>query len=339
MVLLENVRNIAGPRHTHEWDVIIRSLRDLGYRVRPRPDVFSPHLLPPERGGRPQVRERVFIMATYVGEEGRARRRRAGRPARAGRRLEPHALGRGRASAGAARATRSAASLRLRLSASETTWVEAWNDFVVTLRAAGVEQAPGFPVWVDAFVHEDDLMIEDGTPDWKANFLRKNSAFYTEHQEMLEGWLGALGLPARLPCIATQVRVAGPGRRLTRRDDHAPAALRSARQAGHVCAGSGRDHSDQHPGRPPASHLASRGGPAAGPPEWFDFGDQPDAATYKQMGNGVNVGAAYHVFREHVLANLRAVTRAMRPAWQRQCAVSPEPGSSARAVLGPDPAP
>ena len=41
-----------------------------------------------------------------------------------------------------------------------------------------------------------------------------------------------------------------------------------------------------------------------GLPEWFDFGDQPDAATYKQMGNGVNVGAAYHVFREHVCANL-----------------------------------
>ena len=40
-----------------------------------------------------------------------------------------------------------------------------------------------------------------------------------------------------------------------------------------------------------------------GLPEWFDFGDQPDAATYKQAGNGVNVGAAYHVFREHVLAN------------------------------------
>ena len=33
VVLLENVRNIAGPRHRHEWDVIIRSLRDLGYRV------------------------------------------------------------------------------------------------------------------------------------------------------------------------------------------------------------------------------------------------------------------------------------------------------------------
>src|SRR6478735_332101 len=67
VVLLENVRNIYGPRHKHEWGVIVRSLRELGYQVSSRPIVFSPHLLPPERGGRPQVRERVFIMATYVG--------------------------------------------------------------------------------------------------------------------------------------------------------------------------------------------------------------------------------------------------------------------------------
>src|SRR6476620_7907143 len=69
VVLLENVRNIAGPRHTHEWQVIIRSLRELGYRVSSKPIVFSPHLLPPERGGRPQVRERVFIVGTYVGAD------------------------------------------------------------------------------------------------------------------------------------------------------------------------------------------------------------------------------------------------------------------------------
>jgi DNA (cytosine-5)-methyltransferase 1 len=37
-----------------------------------------------------------------------------------------------------------------------------------------------------------------------------------------------------------------------------------------------------------------------GLPDWFDFGNQSDAVTYKQLGNGVAVGAVYHVFREHV---------------------------------------
>ena len=48
-MLLENVRNLAGPRHAHEWQVIIETLRDEGYRVSETPAVFSPHLLPPER--------------------------------------------------------------------------------------------------------------------------------------------------------------------------------------------------------------------------------------------------------------------------------------------------
>jgi DNA (cytosine-5)-methyltransferase 1 len=66
IVLLENVRNIAGPRHMHEWEVIIQTLRDLGYRVSEDPHVVSPHLIKPEFGGRPQVRERVFIAATLI---------------------------------------------------------------------------------------------------------------------------------------------------------------------------------------------------------------------------------------------------------------------------------
>ena len=144
VVLLENVRNIYGPRHKHEWEVIVRSLRELGYQASSRPIVFSPHLLPPERGGRPQVRERVFIMATYVGTT-------MSRvdvepsvphlpvdnwspsewdivehlPVQPDRELSNR--------------------LRLNLGPAETTWVEAWNDFVVTLRSAGIEKLTGFP--------------------------------------------------------------------------------------------------------------------------------------------------------------------------------------------------
>jgi DNA (cytosine-5)-methyltransferase 1 len=38
-----------------------------------------------------------------------------------------------------------------------------------------------------------------------------------------------------------------------------------------------------------------------GLPDSFDFGSQRPAATYKQMGNGVNVGVVWHIMREHVM--------------------------------------
>ena len=37
VLLLENVRNLAGPRHRHEWQVIVETLRAEGYRVSGRP--------------------------------------------------------------------------------------------------------------------------------------------------------------------------------------------------------------------------------------------------------------------------------------------------------------
>ena len=66
IVLLENVRNLAGPRHKDDWKVIIKTLRNLGYRVSSEPLVVSPHKIPKKHGGRPQTRKRIYIAASFV---------------------------------------------------------------------------------------------------------------------------------------------------------------------------------------------------------------------------------------------------------------------------------
>ena len=136
VVMLENVRNIAGPRHQHEWEVIIRSLRELGYQVSAKPVVFSPHLLPPERGGRPQIRERVFILGVHVGRE---LAQLEVEPA-----LEHAAVGRWSPSDWVLSRdlpldleVDPREALSLRLSTAENAWLDAWDEFVQVLRADG----------------------------------------------------------------------------------------------------------------------------------------------------------------------------------------------------------
>jgi DNA (cytosine-5)-methyltransferase 1 len=41
-----------------------------------------------------------------------------------------------------------------------------------------------------------------------------------------------------------------------------------------------------------------------GLPDWFDFVDQADKTSYKQLGNGVNVGAVYNVVKAQVIRDL-----------------------------------
>ena len=190
LVLLENVRNIAGPRHIHEWEVIIKTLRDLGYRVSDDPIVVSPHIIHPEFGGRPQVRDRVFIAATKIPKGTPNFKYNIEIPNldSVKKNWDPQNwnlntdLPLERLNAVSKKA--------VALNESEIEWIEAWNEFVVLMREKlGTRPLPGFPIWVDDWVLEKDLKIPRGTPDWKQNFLRKNSEFYTAHKTVLNKWL------------------------------------------------------------------------------------------------------------------------------------------------------
>lgn len=181
-IILENVRNLSGPRHTSTWAIIIESLRDAGYRVADEPVVLTPHLIPPELGGSPQVRDRVFIMCERVGSGKKAmlHSRPLLRRNQFSRRWDPDDW---RIADFLEDDSRLGNLEEYRLSESELTWLDAWDHFVSEIES---DSLPGFPIWADRFFEKPD--IPDGTPAWKENFLRKNSAFYNQHRRFIDGW-------------------------------------------------------------------------------------------------------------------------------------------------------
>lgn len=180
-LILENVRNLAGPRHADTFATIIASLRECGYRVDGDPVIFSPHLLSPANGGSPQHRERVFILAEYVGE------RTDDMTLDVGIRHEP--------SPGWNPKAWTLDSLLLadkdidniadyRLTPEDKAAVDAWQAFV---QGIPDDDLPGFPIWVD-FFHTKPRYPSDA-PQWKRDFIKKNSDFYKKHKAFIDTWL------------------------------------------------------------------------------------------------------------------------------------------------------
>jgi DNA (cytosine-5)-methyltransferase 1 len=292
-VLLENVRNLAGPRHRHEWRVIIRSLRDLGYLVSDEPAIFSPHLLPPEIGGTPQFRERIFIAGVYVGK------RKAWNLSDVPALVENtpvHGWSPGnwrirsflRESTPLVKVDR----WRLRLSDDEIRAVDIWDSLVQQLRSQGAH-IPGFPLWADSF--QARPLVSKDMPDWKIDFLTKNSHFYLQNQSIIDTWLATSGiqsLSASRRKLEWQAKNHNslwetlfhfrPSGIRARPITYAPALVALAQTS--VIGAEKRRIS-------PIEAAVLQGFPST-----FDFGDQSDAKSYQQLGNAVSVGVVRFVF-------------------------------------------
>lgn len=317
VVMLENVRNLAGPRHQETFATIVRTLRQLGYRTASAPAVFSPHLLPPELGGRPQVRERVFILAHYVGADGAQDassfddpivnpKMKIGSWKKTDWELKTHLP------------LEVEVDTRYDLESSERKWIETWDGLLseVAARLQPGERLPGFPIWADDFRSVDDAteLIEaaedcgEPFPTWKEDFLLKNARFYERHAGVLDRYKMEIdGFPPSrrkfewqagpfVPLDETILHFRPSGIRC-KRPDYTP-ALVAMNQT--TILGSRRRITPRETAR------------LQGLPEWFEFTQsdddawlepvaQKDAPSYKQMGNGVNVGVAFFVFCRYVL--------------------------------------
>lgn len=300
-LVLENVRNLAGPRHATTWATIIETLRSLGYRVSDQPVVFSPHLLPPSLNGRPQSRDRVFILATLVGDgesleqEPLIQRSPVGNWDPNSWNVEDFLLDDSDIS--------NVKDYALR--AEEVAWLEAWQAFV---QGIPTDDLPGFPIWVDAFVARP--VIPPGTPDWKADFLRKNSEFYRKHRTFIRSWLRrswitgsayrVADFPASRRKFEWQARAAQPKRAdrdLWQLTIHLrPSGIR-VKPATYLPALVAITQTSIIGSRRRRITPVEAGRMQGFPDNVFVDAGVDDSTAYKQAGNAVNVGAVQHVAR------------------------------------------
>lgn len=305
-VILENVRNLAGPRHADTWWTILESLRDAGYVVSDQPAVLSPHLLSPRDGGAPQVRDRVFILA-HRAPPGLTVDDRTGPPLvvrepsegwspdrwKIADHLEPHVdLD------------------QYGVRPEEATWLAAWQHFVQMIDD---EMLPGFPIWVDAFRLVPEF--DDDTPDWKADILRKNASFYKSHRPEIDAWrkmrFGPLNMtvdefPPSRRKFEWQARKAQPSA-ASRDLDALVAHMRPS--------GIRVKPPSYLPALVAITQTSVLGPKVSGASGWrrltpreaanlqgvpfggFEASGVSDKAIYKQLGNAVNTGVVRHVAR------------------------------------------
>lgn len=315
VVILENVRNLAGPRHLHEWQVIIETLRDEGYFVSEVPAVFSPHQLAPDLGGRPQVRDRVLITATRIPEVALGSPELEFNP-------EPVHLPRSdwdpRAEWHLEDLLDDAHNIPgCELTESERRWINAWDEFVELMwEAREGRHLPGFPLWADSWCdvtqawHPDKAKVPDVVvipdidptlPAWKRSHLAKNYDFFAAHHRLIREWTERWGIyttdfpPSRrklewqaqdTPRLWDTVMHLRPSGIRCKAPTYLPALVAITQTS--IVGPRQRRLSPKETAR------------LQGLPDTFDFGDQRPAATYRQMGNGVNVGVVWNVLRQHV---------------------------------------
>jgi DNA (cytosine-5)-methyltransferase 1 len=200
LVILENVANLVGHDEGRTWDTIVKALRAAKYNVDREPLLISPHEIKKARGGAPQNRPRVYIVAVdstkglKVPDNSNlldtADWRTASSPA-----WDIESIFKG------------SDPEETELNEKELNWLEAWDDFVKMVPA---DDLPGFPIWVDSWygLMEPPKRVEGSTstlrakqteptgenPEWWNNFDKKNRIFYREHASALDAWVEKWGV-------------------------------------------------------------------------------------------------------------------------------------------------
>jgi DNA (cytosine-5)-methyltransferase 1 len=298
VVVLENVRNLIGPRHISTWISIRSILRSLGYVLPDEPTVFSPHLLPFERGGRPQVRERVFIVAVH-----RGRGSQQARPLRpishaAVDGWKPECWNLAESILQHPEEIEDLASYTI--SDSEIEILQVWDDFLQSIGSSAGRRLPGFPIWSDEFKDRKSRLA--GLPDWKRSFISRNHAFYREHRKAIEEWRTRNPRFVSVPLSRRKFEWQAFDRSSVWDCliQFRPSGIR-VRPPTYVPALVAMNQTSIY--GPEKRRLTLReGARLQGFPESFSFGSQRTGESFRQLGNAVSVGVVKFVLQEHAKA-------------------------------------
>lgn len=292
-ILLENVRNLIGPKHLDTWDTIWKILDGQGYWVSREPTVLSPHLIPPELGGSPQVRERLYIVGIrkdLLTEKQIEDNKIYKLPLRRYPDFSPSTWS-------VRKHILEADSQGAKLTPDRQLSIDIWSDFLESVgNKEDVRSLPGFPIWEWALVSEPSFSPID--PKWKSDFLRKNSEFYLSNKKAVDSWrkrhpeIHTLQNSYRkfewqagsLNSFEGTVMQFRPSGIRVKAASYLP-ALVAMNQTTYLY--------DQR--RYLSVQEAAK---LQGFPSNFDFSNQPNQASYKQLGNAVCVGVVRYVLTE-----------------------------------------
>jgi DNA (cytosine-5)-methyltransferase 1 len=189
IVLLENVRNLVGPKHHSDYLIMIRLLRELGYAVSEEPTILSPHEIPKKFGGSPQHRQRVFIGAVKVGSK-RALELDDIAPLISRNRIK--ALSKPswdiKNELSSIRKKSEPIMSSLKVTEDQKYALEMWEQFLLLHKKKNGTNPPGLPLWSEFWKPRSEIRISKETPDWKRRFIERNCEFYLENYKWIDKW-------------------------------------------------------------------------------------------------------------------------------------------------------
>ena len=187
IILLENVRNLVGPKHYKDYLIIIKLLRKLGYAVSDEPTILSPHEIPTRFGGTPQHRDRVFIGAVKVGET-RAKELSDLGPLLPRQPFKKYGEIIWDINKTLNQYIGNSDNKITKISREKINALKMWNEFLKIYRDFNNSNPPGLPLWSDYWDIRKNIKIPKSVPDWKKQFILRNIEIYEENSKWINTW-------------------------------------------------------------------------------------------------------------------------------------------------------